>query len=92
MADQYNSDYFSFRVQNSSGDRRLYRSYRSGYRSAAYGSPVYATADGTVIVASYGYGGYGVAVVIDHGAESVLFTVITTVCMSVWDRRFPEAM
>lgn len=34
---------------------------------AAQGTPIYAAGDGTVIVSSESYGGYGVGIVIDHG-------------------------
>ena len=56
---------FGFRIHPVTG---VYTGHTGVDIGCSYGSPVYAAADGTVIVASYGYGGYGVAVVIDHGS------------------------
>ena len=56
---------FGFRIHPVTG---YYTGHTGVDIGASYGSPVYAAADGTVIVASNSYGGYGVAVVIDHGS------------------------
>lgn len=59
------TSYFGYRIHPVTG---IYTGHTGVDIGCSYGSPVYAAADGTVIVASYGYGGYGVAVVIDHGS------------------------
>lgn len=56
---------FGFRIHPITG---IYTGHTGVDIGVGMGSPVYAAADGKVIVASYGYGGYGVAVVIDHGS------------------------
>lgn len=57
---------FGFRVHPVTG---IYTGHTGVDIGGSYGSPVYAAADGTVIVASNSYGGYGVAIVIDHGSS-----------------------
>lgn len=56
---------FGFRIHPVTG---VYTGHTGVDIGCSYGSPVYAAADGTVILASTSYGGYGVAVVIDHGS------------------------
>lgn len=56
---------FGYRIHPVTG---IYTGHTGVDIGASYGSPVYAAADGTVIIASNSYGGYGVAVVIDHGS------------------------
>ena len=56
---------FGFRIHPVTG---VYTGHTGVDIGVGTGTPVYAAASGTVIVASYGYGGYGVAVVIDHGS------------------------
>lgn len=55
---------FGFRIHPVTG---IYTGHTGVDIGVGMGSPVYAAADGTVIVASW-YGGYGYAVVIDHGS------------------------
>ncbi len=55
---------FGFRIHPVTG---VYTGHTGVDIGVGMGSPVYAAADGTVIVASW-YGGYGYAVVIDHGS------------------------
>lgn len=56
---------FGFRIHPVTG---YYTGHTGVDIGCSYGSPVYAAADGTVILASGSYGGYGVAVIIDHGS------------------------
>lgn len=56
---------FGFRIHPITG---IYTGHTGIDIGVGMGNPVYAAADGKVIVASNGYGGYGVAVVIDHGS------------------------
>ncbi len=61
----YITSYFGYRIHPVTG---IYTGHTGIDIGCSYGSPVYAAADGTVIIASNSYGGYGVAVVIDHGS------------------------
>lgn len=54
---------FGYRTHPISGTRRL---HTGADMSAGCGEPIYAATGGTVVVASW-YGGYGNAIVVDHG-------------------------
>lgn len=72
---------FGFRIHPVTG---VYTGHTGVDIGVGSGSPVYAAADGTVIHASSAwYGGYGVAVIIDHGSGiSTLYGHNTSVCVS----------
>lgn len=56
---------FGFRIHPVTG---IYTGHTGVDIGAGYGQPVYAAASGKVIISSTAYGGYGYAVVIDHGS------------------------
>lgn len=59
----YVTDPYGYRVHPISGQWRLHTGIDFG---AAYGTPIYACRGGTVVRASW-YGGYGNAIILDHG-------------------------
>lgn len=77
----YITSQFGFRIHPVTG---IYTGHTGVDIGVGSGSPVYAAADGTVIHASNAwYGGYGVAVIIDHGSGiSTLYGHNTSVTVS----------